>query len=54
MVFRGKVKMHLQLNINNLFNRDIVTTGRLLENGGVRRVYIQDPRQIRFTTGFDF
>ena len=57
----GRTTMTLQLNIKNLFNNYVVTEGQrraTTVNGQsivfLRRVYINEPRNIRLTATFDF
>jgi outer membrane receptor protein involved in Fe transport len=56
-ILRGKSGMTIQLNIRNLTNSDTVTMGRLAsgaDDGDTHRVYLNEPRNIRLTTTFDF
>jgi len=56
-LFGGRTTMTLQLNIQNMFNDNVVTEGQYRSVGGLaylRRTYINNPRSIRLTATFDF
>jgi outer membrane receptor protein involved in Fe transport len=50
-----KQAVKLQVNVNNAFNENVVTTSRYNAGlNGVRRVYLRSPRDIRFTATVPF
>ena len=65
-IFGGRTTMRLQLNIQNIFNNDIVTVARIAYNPadsqkpvaqrGIvwTRTYLNQPRSFRLTATFDF
>lgn len=53
--FFQKSTLRLQLNVNNVGNRDRVQPGRYTnDNVGLRRVYLRDPRNYRLTGTVEF
>jgi len=54
-IFGGRWTARFQLNVDNIFNGDVVTVGQLNSYGAIRRIYTSEtPRRILFTTTFDF
>ena len=60
-LFGGRSNANLQLNIDNIFNTNLVQQGQYWRSDGstdelsyLRRVYLNPPRAIRLTARFDF
>ena len=53
-IFNGRTNLTLQLNVNNIFNQDVITMGRLSQDNTWIRVYLNPPRQYRLSATFDF
>ena len=60
-LFGGRSNATFQINIRNLFNSYVITTGQYAKMSTqgdstmvVRRIYLNDPRSIRLTATFDF
>jgi len=53
-IFYGRANLTLQLNVKNVFNQNVVTTGRTNPSGQIRRFYVNLPRQIMLSATIDF
>jgi len=53
-IFKGRTNLMLQINVRNIFDNDTILIGRLNTDGTAYRVYVNEPRTIRFTAGIDF
>ena len=51
----GRGLMIFQINVTNVTNDYLVGIGRRnADRSGIRRVYLNQPRRVRFTTTFEF
>jgi len=58
-LFQGRTTMTLQVNVKNVFSKDVITVGQYVTDAATgqpvaRRLYINQPRTIRVTATFDF
>ena len=53
-LFGGRTTMTLQFNVNNIFNQDVITMGRISQDNTWIRVYLNPPRTYRLSATFDF